>query len=237
MTHIAFILAGGSGQRAGGSLPKQFWKVNGKTILEYSLESFHSISSIDEMVLITHPAWRQTCEGILAGNRFPKIRHLIDGGRERYLSVLAALKLYEGQSCHLLIHDAVRPLVTRRIIEEVIASLQKYGAVNVAIPATDTIIEVDPEHNCISRIPDRSRLYQVQTPQGFHNEVLQKAYRQALQDPHFKTTDDCGVVKRYLPKQEIKIVPGDITNLKLTYQEDLILIEQLLKNRGIECAG
>ncbi len=78
--------------------------------------------------------------------------------------------------------------------------------------------------------PDRNILYQVQTPQGFHNQTLQEAYALALKDPDFKTTDDCSVVKKYLPQEEIKIVKGEAYNMKFTYKEDIIILEQLLKN-------
>ena len=193
---------------------------------------FNSAPSIDEITVVIHPEWRQECEHILSDCRISKVKHLLDGGKERYHSVLAALKFYAGRPCNLLIHDAVRPLVTRRIIEEVITELQTYKAVNVAIPATDTIIEVDPTHAYVSRIPDRNILYQVQTPQGFHNQTLQEAYALALKDPDFKTTDDCSVVKKYLPQEEIKIVKGEACNMKFTYKEDIIILEQLLKNEG-----
>ena len=232
MLNIAVILAGGSGQRAGGCIPKQFKKINDKTILVYSLEKFNSAPSIDEITVVIHPEWRRECEHILSDCRISKVKHLLDGDKERYHSVLAALKFYAGRPCNLLIHDAVRPLVTQRIIEEVITELQTYKAVNVAIPATDTIIEVDPTHTYVSRIPDRNILYQVQTPQGFHNQTLQEAYALALKDPDFKTTDDCSVVKKYLPQEEIKIVKGEAYNMKFTYKEDIIILEQLLKNEG-----
>lgn len=78
----------------------------------------------------------------------------------------------------------------------------------------------------------RNILYQVQTPQGFHNQTLQEAYALALKDPDFKTTDDCSVVKKYLPQEEIKIVKGEAYNMKFTYKEDIIILEQLLKNEG-----
>lgn len=119
--------------------------------MEYSLEKFNSAPSIDEITVVIHPEWRQECEHILSDCRISKVKHLLDGGKERYHSVLAALKFYAGRPCNLLIHDAVRPLVTQRIIEEVITELQTYKAVNVAIPATDTIIEVDPTHTYVSR--------------------------------------------------------------------------------------
>ena len=124
MLNIAVILAGGSGQRAGGCIPKQFKKINDKTILVYSLEKFNSAPSIDEITVVIHPEWRRECEHILSDCRISKVKHLLDGGKERYHSVLAALKFYAGRPCNLLIHDAVRPLVTQRIIEEVITELQ-----------------------------------------------------------------------------------------------------------------
>ena len=116
MLNIAVILAGGSGQRAGGGIPKQFKKINDKTLLEYSLEKFNSAPSIDEITVVIHPEWRQECEHILSDCRISKVKHLLDGGKERYHSVLAALKFYAGRPCNLLIHDAVRPLVSQRII-------------------------------------------------------------------------------------------------------------------------
>lgn len=181
---------------------KTIQKINDKTILEYSLEKFNSAPSIDEITVVIHPEWRQECEHILSDCRISKVKHLLDGGKERYHSVLAALKFYAGRPCNLLIHDAVRPLVSQRIIEEVITELQTYKAVNVAYPATDTIIEVDPTHAYVSRIPDRNILYQVQTPQGFHNQTLQEAYALALKDPALKRPMTCSVVKKYLPQEE-----------------------------------
>lgn len=97
MLNIAVILAGGSGQRAGGCIPKQFKKINDKTILVYSLEKFNSAPSIDEITVVIHPEWRRECEHILSDCRISKVKHLLDGGKERYHSVLAALKFYAGR--------------------------------------------------------------------------------------------------------------------------------------------
>ncbi len=228
MQNIAVILAGGSGKRAGGDVPKQFFKIAGKTILEYSLEKFEDNSRIDEIVVVGNPAHLEEIRQILHTRNLSKVKHLLPGGQERYHSVLAALEIYKNTACNLLIHDAVRPMVSQRIIDEVIQCLQSCKAVNVAIPATDTIIEVDPAGGFITDIPSRSRLYQVQTPQGFHAPTLSYAYSQALNDPEFTTTDDCSVIRKYVPGEKIKIVKGDTTNIKLTYPEDLFLLEYLL---------
>lgn len=229
MQNIAIILAGGSGRRAGGSIPKQFQKIGEKTILEHSIEKFESSLCIDEITLVVHPVWQETCKNIVNAGNFKKIRHIATGGSERYNSVLAALELYKTEDCRVLIHDAVRPAVSMRIIQEVAESLNDYRAVNVAIPATDTIIQTDPTHTFITAIPERQYLYQVQTPQGFHLPLLRNAYNKALQDPNFITTDDCSVIKKYFPQEKIKIVKGEPGNIKFTYAEDLILLEQFLK--------
>ena len=229
MQNIAIILAGGSGRRVGGSIPKQFFKINGKTILEHSLNKFESLACIDEIIVVVHASWLEECRNIIVSSHFQKVRRIIAGAKERYDSVLCALENYKTTDCNILIHDAVRPAVSPRIIQEVAENLKEYAAVNVAIPATDTIIQTDPGHTFITAIPERKYLYQVQTPQGFHLQTLRQAYAKALSDPHFITTDDCSVIHKYLPQEKIKIVKGENSNIKFTYPEDLTLLEQLLK--------
>lgn len=229
--NIAVLLAGGSGKRMGQPEPKQFITLAGCTILEHSIRAFHCHPGIDEIVIISHADYLERVRTI--ARPYPKVRHVLPGGKERYDSSLAAIRAYEqtaaeasGTVC-LLIHDAVRPLVSHRIISDCIEALRHYDAVDVAIPATDTIIEVDSqEHIC--RIPPRAALRNVQTPQAFRLETIAEAYRRGLQDPAFITTDDCGVVHRYLPEVPIYVVAGEVTNIKLTYREDLLLAEKLL---------
>ena len=107
----------------------------------------------------------------------------------------------------MLFHDAVRPLVSPRIITECYDALERYDAVDVAIPSADTIIEVSAD-DTIRAIPPRADLRRGQTPQGFRASVLKKAYELAGQDPDFTATDDCGVVLRYLPDVPIWVVDG-----------------------------
>lgn len=226
--NIAVILAGGSGQRMGSDVPKQFLRIGGKTILEHTLSVFQQHPDIDEIAVVCNPVYHSDIRQMAGENNFSKLLHFLPNGPERYHSTLSALHAFRDISCNLLIHDAVRPLVTARIIGEVINNLRDYQAVNVAIPATDTIIEVDESKTYITRIPDRERLFQVQTPQGFYNQTLWQAFERALQDPDFKTTDDCSVVKKYLPEEKIKLVEGDISNIKITWPEDLKYAEKIL---------
>ena len=229
MKNIGIILAGGSGKRVGSDTPKQFLCVAGKTILEHTLKKFDSHPQIDEIMVVVPRKELERTRRIIENGDFPKVMYIVAGGKERYHSTLAALKLLPEEEINLLIHDAVRPMVTTKIISDVITALKHYNAVNVAIPATDTIIETDSSHSFIEKAPARNRLYLVQTPQGFHRRTLVEAYEKAMQDPNFVTTDDCSVVLKYFPQEKIKVVKGDPKNLKFTYAEDLYLLEYLLK--------
>lgn len=230
--NVAVLLAGGSGRRMGGPAPKQFLEVAGKTILEHSIAAFSSNDGIDEIVVVSHADYLEQVATIAAP--YPKVKHVVPGGKERYDSSLAAIRLYaelpNRHEVNLLIHDAVRCLVSQRIITDCIEALKTHSAVDVAVPCTDTIIEVN-EQNQIVHITPRSALRNVQTPQGFSLDTIAKAYEIGLRDPGFITTDDAGVVHRYLPDTAIQVVEGESSNMKITYPEDLVLAEKILSSR------
>ncbi|MBD0332657.1 MAG: SDR family NAD(P)-dependent oxidoreductase, partial [Chitinophagaceae bacterium] len=169
---------------------------------------------------------------IISNRAFSKVKKIITGGRERYQSSLAAINSCtpaEGEEIRLIFHDAVRPLVSNRIIEDVVHALDHYKAVDVVVPTTDTIISADPITNTIASVPPRQTLRNGQTPQAFHWKTIKDAYDIALKDAHFQTTDDCGVVLKYLPDEKIFLVPGEHNNVKLTYKDDLQIIDKLLQ--------
>ena len=228
MKNIGVILAGGSGRRLGSELPKQFIVIAGKTVLAHTLYTFESHERIDEIILVVHKDYIKETEEIVRLEGFQKVKHIVPDGKERYHSTLAALNVYKDEPCHLIIPAAVRLLVTSRIIDHVIEALESHAACTAAIPSTDTILQSDTSRQFVDNIPDRSTLFQVQTPQGFHSDILTEAYNKALSDPEFFSTDDCGVVKRYLPETPIKITQGLPFNIKLTYKEDISIIEKLL---------
>ncbi len=211
MKNIGVILAGGSGRRLGSELPKQFIVIAGKTVLAHTLHTFEKQKRIDEIIIVVHKDYIGETEEIVRLEGFQKVKHIVPGGKERYHSTLAALNVYKEEKCNLIIHDAVRLLVTSQIIDDVIEALQS-----------------DTSRQFVNSIPDRSTLFQVQTPQGFHSDILTEAYNKALTDPEFFSTDDCGVVKRYMPEIPIKITKGLPFNIKLTYKEDISIIEKLL---------
>ncbi len=230
MKHIAIVLAGGSGRRMGNALPKQFLKVNERMIIEHTIDAFERSVRIDEIAVVTHPDYVEEMKGIIAANAWKKVGRVLLGGKERTDSTLSALRAYTEGDDRLLIHDGVRPLVSQEIIENVCDALMTCDAVNVVIPAVDTIIEV--KDGAMVAAPKRENLRQVQTPQGFKRAVLAQAFDRALEDPAFVATDDCGVVFKYAPETTIKIVDGDTTNIKITYKEDLEFAKKILDNRG-----
>ena len=221
------ILAGGSSSRLGADVPKQFLEIDGRTILEYSVEVFDEHPGIDAIAIITREDYIDKGRDIVARRGYRKVEKIIPGGKERYQSSLAAIDVYEDDDI-LLFHDAVRPLVSRRIIDDCLAAMERYDAVDVAFNTTDTIIQVDSD-NCISSIPDRNFLRNGQTPQVFRRSLIAEAYKIALQDSAFRTTDDCGVVLRYLPNEPIYVVPGEARNMKVTFKEDIGQIQHLMQ--------
>lgn len=229
MKNIAVILAGGKGNRLGNTTPKQFLKIAGKKVIEHTIDVFQNNSLIDEICVVTHPDYEAVVEDIALRNHYTKLKRILNGGAERYHSSLAAINSYAGDGeANLIFHDSVRPLVNDRIINDCIAALKKYAAVDVAIPTTDTIISVDSENEII-KIPRREMLRNGQTPQAFHLSVIKEAYRRALLDPDFRTTDDCGVVLKYMPDTPIYVVKGEQFNIKLTYKEDIFLMDKLFQ--------
>ncbi len=231
--NIAVILAGGSGSRMGGDLPKQFLPLGGKTVLEQAVDAFEQNPHIHETAIVCAPAWKEKVEEMTERNPWRKLKQILPGGQERYHSSLSAINAYKDLRANLLFHDAARPLVSQRIIDDVCAALQHHRAVDVALPCTDTILQV--KDGFIESVPDRNHLMHSQTPQAFRVEVIAQAYQNALQDPLFSTTDDCGVVLRYLPDVPVFIVPGEERNLKLTTPQDLPVLERLMRGDGRSC--
>ncbi|MCQ2341577.1 MAG: 2-C-methyl-D-erythritol 4-phosphate cytidylyltransferase [Paludibacteraceae bacterium] len=230
MSNIGIILAGGSGSRMGDNTPKQFLKLAGKMVIEHTIDVFESATRIDEICIVCREDYIPELEQIVIRNQYQKVKKILAGGKERYDSSLAAIHAYTDDDTNLLFHDAVRPLVNERIINDCIDALEKYNAIDVAIKTTDTIVQVD-NSDCIQSIPNRNELRNGQTPQCFKRGTIQKAYELALQDPYFQTTDDCSVVRKYLPQEPVYVVNGENFNMKLTYIEDLFLLDKLFQLR------
>jgi 2-C-methyl-D-erythritol 4-phosphate cytidylyltransferase len=226
--YIAIILAAGTGSRMKNNISKQFIEIEGKTVLEHTVDVFEKNTQIDEIALVLRESDIPDFERFIIKNSWKKVKKILKGGAERYDSALSAIRAYqEFPDYNLIFHDVVRPLVSHRIIDDVVKALEEYHAVTVAIPTPDTIYQVDENQNFVKQIPDRTFLQRAQTPQAFKMETIQRAYQIALNDPNFQVTDDCGVVAKYLPDEKIYVVRGEEQNMKLTYDEDIYLLKTL----------
>ena len=227
--NIAIILAGGTGSRMGADKPKQFIEVDGRTVIERCIDAFEAAPGIDEIAVVMHPQWTTLMHEVAEHNTWKKLKKILEGGSERYMSSLNAIAAYIDypDDTNLLLHDAARPWVSQEVIARTVQALTHHEAVAVGIPSTDTVWEVRQDFDkqlskFIVRIPERSTMWRAQTPQAFRLPLIRDAYQHALQDPQFHATDDCGVVRNYLPGTKIIIVPGEEQNRKITFKEDLL---------------
>lgn len=222
MKNYAIILASGTGSRFGSDLPKQFTEINGRTILERSIDVFDSVEKIDEIIVVVTPEYKYLAEEIINKNGYKKVSKILNGGEQRKDSSYNGVFSIKDDEANVLIHDCARPFVTTEIISNCIEALENHDAVGVAIPSTDTIIEV--ENNIIKSIPPRKNLMRVQTPQCFKLSLIKKAHELSKNDKEF--TDDCGLVIKH-NLSDIYIVEGDRNNIKITYPEDFYLAERI----------
>ncbi len=218
MKHHAIILASGTGARFKDDKPKQFALINGKTVIEHTIEVFENHPQIFDITVVIVPQYRAVLEKILAASNYKKVKRVLDGGATRKESSFIGVSSVED-GC-VLIHDCARPCLSPRIIDDCVEALKTHDAVNVAVQSTDTIIEVD-KNNFAVGVPPRKTLRRVQTPQCFKTSLIQKAHAKQTGD----FTDDCSLVMKYAP---VFVVEGDENNIKITYPQDLYLAGRIL---------
>jgi len=227
---IAVILAGGSGKRFGSDIPKQFVKLAGKTVIEYTIDVFNKHSMIDEIIVVVHKNYTEKLYEIIKTNNFSKVYKVLKGGKNRFDSTyitLQYLKNKENKNCKILFHDAVRPFVDSEIITECIKNLNVYEAIDTAIDSSDTIIRIN-DKDLIKEIPNRKYMKRGQTPQGFRLNTILKAYEKAIKINKKEFTCDCGVVKNMLDC-DIKVIKSNVKNIKITYPIDLYIAEKYIQ--------
>jgi ribitol-5-phosphate 2-dehydrogenase (NADP+) / D-ribitol-5-phosphate cytidylyltransferase len=229
LRNVAVVLAGGTGTRVGLDIPKQLIKVAGKPIIEHTLATFQQSELIDEIVVIMAPGYLDEVRAIVRNGRYSKATMIIEGGGTRNDSTATALDALGDQECNVLLHDAVRPLVSQTILAANVAALETYEAVDTAIPSADTVIEVSPDSPVMTGVLPRHLLRRGQTPQSFRLSTIRAAYAKAAQDPNFTATDDCTVVLRYLPEVPIAVVPGHERNMKVTEPIDVYIADKLFQ--------
>lgn len=228
----AAILAGGIGSRMASEKPKQYINIGGKPIILHTIEKFCLCSEFEEILILCPKDWIEYTKGLIAKHISPSDRiKVIEGGNTRNETIQNAISYIEAsgnldEDTVIVTHDAVRPFVTYRIIKDNIEAAVNYGACDTVVPATDTIVASE-YGDVISAIPDRSKLYQGQTPQSFNALKLQKLYRSLTEDEKDILTD---AAKIFVIKGEpVKLVKGETYNVKITYPYDLTVAEGLLK--------
>ena len=212
----------------GGGIPKQYRHLYGKPILWHTLNRFEGNDSIRGIILVIHPEDRGLCDQTLADGSFSKLQSVVDGGAERRDSVCAGLSASDEMDDILLVHDAVRPFVSDRLITALVQGAVHHGAVVPAIPVTDTIKEVK-NGTVIVGTPDRRRLYCSQTPQAFRRQLLIDGV-EAVRDGEGEVTDEASMVER--AGHEVRILEGERGNIKVTTQEDIDRLEWLMSQQS-----
>lgn len=228
----AVVLAAGQGRRMHSAVAKQFLLLNGKPLIYYSLKAFEE-SGVDTIVLVTGQEEIRYCrEEIAEKYGFSRIEQIVSGGKERYHSVYSGLTALSGcfpEDGIVLIHDGARPMVSRDLIKRTVEAAGEYGACAAAVPVKDTIKVADPE-GFAALTPDRSTLWQIQTPQTFTYGLILGAYRKLLSNERFQkgVTDDAMVVE-VMSSVRVKLVEGSYENIKVTTPEDLLIAERFLE--------
>lgn len=224
------IMAAGSGTRMGAQMPKQFLELDGKAILQRTIEVFTEACpgiSVITVLPQDHIAyWREYC----LDRNFICPQILVHGGITRFHSVRNALeKVPEGAL--VAVHDGVRPLLSPQMVREMFRKAESVPALIPVVPCVDTMKVLEMKDGELSSIPgavaDRSVLYGAQTPQIFHSEIIKEAYSMAY-DTSF--TDDASVLEKYGKSLSFHI--GERLNIKITTQDDLLLARAVLSLRN-----
>jgi len=215
------IPAAGRSERMGRGVNKQFMLLAGKPVLCHSVEVFLSLEKVSQVVVVVHPNDIERCRDLL-GNRSVQV---VPGGDERQDSVYSGLQALARETELVAVHDGARPLLCPGLVRSLLDEAVKWGAVIPAVPAKDTLKEVDENRVVLSTL-ERSRIWQAQTPQVFRYQSLLDAYEQARKDG-FYGTDDASLYERYCGK--VRVVVGDYRNIKITTPEDLLVAEALLR--------
>ena len=234
MNTDAVIVSAGKGHRFMEGQKKQFYLLGGKPILAHTLDQFETCPLIRSILLVVGQEDMDYClREVIEKYKFKKVSQIIPGGKRRQESVKNGMDALPKDEDIVVIHDGVRPFVTKTMIEDSIHSAVRYGAVILAMPVKDTIKMSNPDGTVLETL-DRESLWQIQTPQTFQAKVIKEAYHRATEDG-FVGTDDASLVERLGVK--VHILPGSYANIKITTQEDLLLANLFLKMKSLTKEG
>ncbi|MBW1783041.1 MAG: 2-C-methyl-D-erythritol 4-phosphate cytidylyltransferase [Deltaproteobacteria bacterium] len=225
---VAVIPAAGSGIRMKSERAKQFLSLDGRPVLAVTLRFFQDCSEVDGVVLVVPPGDVAFCrEHIVEKFGLTKIEKIVPGGKRRQDSVRLGIEATEGKYDLVLIHDGVRPVIEKGLLKRVIEAAMTHRAVIAALPAKETVKEVDDRREVV-RTYERDRVWMVQTPQAFRYQDVAKAHEMAVAQGWDEATDDALLVERLgIP---ITVVEGSERNIKVTTPYDLELARFLLRS-------
>lgn len=231
MKYVAVILAGGQGKRIGTHLPKQFMKIAGKPIIQYSIEKFIEANCIDEFIIVSHPDFRDLVP--MDKIQLSVTCHIIAGGSSRNLSTWHAIdfsrNIYRNEETSLIFQDAARPNPDPEIIKRISQKLLKNSAVVAVNKITDTVYRLD-DNNKFAGTADRTKLLKAHTPQAFRLRTIMQAYDLKQLDGNPEFSDDISIVKHYLPETNIGFIEDSPLNFKISYPEDMKLMNAVLNS-------
>lgn len=242
----AIVLAAGSGSRMKSNVAKQYMLLQGKPLIWYSLQAIEESSVIDDCILVTGAEDISYVRDEIVGRYgFSKVDMIVAGGKERYDSVYNALRAIDdgelsvpNEDGYLFIHDGARPFLTEKILQRSYEEVLNAGACVVGMPVKDTI-KIADQAGYAEQTPDRSCVWQIQTPQVFETPLIIEAYtnlmkkKDELAGEGIRVTDDAMVVESFTG-HKVKLVEGSYENIKITTPEDLVIAEALMQHeKGI----
>ncbi len=214
------IVAGGVGRRFGGK--KQFSEIMGVPVLKRSVSIFQDHPVVKDIVVVVPGEDIATTRKIIAD--MDRVSHIEPGGESRQLSVWNGLSSIAGNRL-VMIHDGVRPIVSKKLIDRVVRGIKGFDACIPVLPLSDTIKEVDK--GIVRRTVQRDNIYRVQTPQIFDYNMLVRAHRLAMETGVKDASDDSLLVES--AGGHVSVVDGEVFNIKITFEADLILAEGILR--------
>lgn len=233
MKNVAIVLAAGKGSRMRSEIAKQFLKIDGKPVLYYSLKAMED-SFIDEVILVTGETMVSYCEKeIVEAYGFSKVKKVVSGGSERFLSVYQGLLACEDAD-YVYIHDGARPFITQEILQRAKDCVEQYDACAAGMPVKDTI-KIADEAGFAVHTPQRNLVWQVQTPQVFRYEVVRQAYDRLLALEQLPMVTDDTMVVETMTEVAVKMFEASYENIKITTPEDLDVAEIFVKKVKFSC--
>ncbi|MDO4542724.1 MAG: 2-C-methyl-D-erythritol 4-phosphate cytidylyltransferase [Bacillota bacterium] len=233
------ILAGGVGSRMNiADMPKQFLPLGEKPIIIHTLEKFLLCQDIDEVYIGVHSQWLSHMEDLV--KKYVELRrenvHVVPGGGDRNETIMAVINAIEAkygqrEDDYIITHDAVRPFVTHRIIQENIDMVKQYNACDTVVNAVDTIV-MSADGATIKDIPDRSLMYQGQTPQSFQMSLLKNLYYDLSPEEKDKLTDACKIC--VVSNVPVYLVRGEVSNLKITTVSDYKIAQAMVGGKILD---